>query len=103
MNTKLYLDNLADTITETELADLFSTYGNVTAVHIALDRAGSKSRGFGFVRMATPEGAQAAAQALNGKELAKKNLTVREALPQDTLAHPLNERPSPRRSSSRLC
>ena len=102
MNTKLYFDNLATVITETEIADLFSTYGNVPAVHIALDRANLKSRGFGFVRMATVEGAQAAVQALNGTELAKTTLTVREALPQETPAGRLNERPSPRRSNSRL-
>ena len=67
MNIKIYVDNLAAATTESELINLFSAYGNVVNVHIAVDRVDRKPRGFGFVTMVTPEGARAAIQALNGK------------------------------------
>ena len=59
MNTKIYVDNLATATTEHELMNLFSVYGNVADVNIAVDRANHKPRGFGFVTMVTPEGARA--------------------------------------------
>ena len=69
MNNKVYVDNLAAVTTERDLMKLFSPYGNVAEVNIAVDRANHKPRGFGFVTMATPEGARAAIQALHGKEI----------------------------------
>ena len=60
MNNKIYVDNLAETTTERELMDLFSAYGNVVDVNIAVDRTSHKPRGFGFVTMMTPEGTRAA-------------------------------------------
>lgn len=77
MNTKLYVENLATDTTETELTDLFSAYGNVSEVNIALDCDG-KSRGFGRVTMMTTEGARAAIQALNGRTIGKAALAVSE-------------------------
>jgi len=83
MSTKIYVDNLAEATTEGDLLRLFSPYGNVSEVHIAVKRLGHKSRGFGFVTMVTPEGARAAIQALNGKAIGTCTLTVSEAWPQE--------------------
>ena len=86
MNTKhnkVYVDNLAAVTTERELEDLFSPFGNVAKVNIAVDRVHHKSRGFGFVTMATSAGARAAIQALNGKAVGTCTLTVSEAWPHE--------------------
>jgi RNA recognition motif-containing protein len=81
MNTKVYVDNLAAVTTETELRELFAVHGNVMDVSIAVDHASHKSRGSGFVTMATPEGARAAIQGLNGRVIGACTLTVSEAWP----------------------
>lgn len=83
MNTKVYVDNLAAATTENELRDLFSTYGNVGEVNVLTDRTSGRSRGFGFVTMATPEGARSAIQALNGKAIGTCTLTVSAAWPNE--------------------
>ena len=83
MNTKLYVGNLSFDTTENDLQDLFSPYGPVTEVNLISDRATGRSRGFGFVTMATPEGAQAAISALSGKNVGGRNLTVNEARPRE--------------------
>ena len=67
MNTRIYFINLPNSVTEKELTDLFSTYGNVVDVHIVIDRAHPEPHGRGFVTMITTEGARAAVQALGGK------------------------------------
>jgi len=76
MNTKVYVDNLAAATTENELLKVFSRYGNVAQVNVPRDRTNGHPRGFGFVTMATPEGARAAIQALNGKAIETCTLTV---------------------------
>lgn len=81
MNTKVYVDNLAAATTEKDLLNAFSRYGNVAEVNVPVDRASGRPRGFGFVTMATPEGAQSAIQALNGKAMGTRVLTVNEAWP----------------------
>ena len=78
MNTKIYVEHLAADTTETELTDLFSTYGNVADANIAVEGVDRKSRRFGCVTMVTPEGARAAIEALNGKAVGPATLTVRE-------------------------
>ena len=83
MNTKIYVDNLAEAVTEDDLLKLFSPFGHVSEVHIAVKRLGHKPRGFGFVTMATSAGARAAIQALNGKAIGTCTLTVSEAWPQE--------------------
>ena len=79
MNTKLYVGNLASTVAEKDLQGLFSPHGNVADVNLPVERASGRSRGFGVVTMATPQGARAALLALNGKELGTRVLTVTEA------------------------
>ena len=83
MNTKLYVGNLSYDATENELQDLFAQHGPVTEVNLMLDRTTGRPRGFAFVTMATKEGADAAVQALNGKEVGGRALTVNEARPRE--------------------
>jgi cold-inducible RNA-binding protein len=102
MNTKIYVDNLSPVTTESELMNLFSTYGNVVDVNIAVDRTSQKSRGFGFGTMVTPEGAQAAIRSLNGKVMGAGTLAVSEAWPREEAAELSRPGRNPRRSPSSL-
>jgi RNA recognition motif-containing protein len=86
MSTKLYVGNLSFDTTENELQDLFASHGPVSEVNLITDRMSGRSRGFAFVTMGTPESAQAAIQALAGKELGGRALTVNEARPRDDRA-----------------
>ena len=83
MNNRLYVGNLSYDTTENDLQDLFSQHGPVTEVNLVQDRATGRPRGFAFVTMAAPEGAQAAIQALNGKDVGGRALTVNEARPRE--------------------
>lgn len=81
MNNKLFVGNLSFDVTENDLQDLFVTFGPVSEVNLMTDRSTGRSRGFAFVTMATPEGAQAAIQGAAGKDLKGRALTVNEARP----------------------
>lgn len=83
MNTKLYVGNLDFSTSEAELQNLFSAHGPVSDVHVPMDRESGRPRGFAFVTMATPEGAQAAVMALNGKAVGQRTLIVNEARPRE--------------------
>jgi RNA recognition motif-containing protein len=83
MNTKLFVGNLSFDATENDLQDLFSQHGPVTEANLMQDRTTGRARGFGFVTMATKEGADAAIQSLNGKEFKGRALTVNEARPRE--------------------
>ena len=102
MNTKVYVANLAAATTENELMDLFSPYGNVAEVNVPKDRASGRSRGFGCVTMATPEGARSAIQALDGKAMGTCTLAVGAAPPPAESAAQFRVGRSPLRSSSHL-
>ena len=81
MNTKLFVGNLSFDVTENDLQDLFVPFGPVNEVNLMTDRATGRSRGFAFVTMATPEGAEAAIQGMAGKDVKGRALTVNEARP----------------------
>ncbi len=83
MNTKLYVGNLSFDTTENDLQDLFAQYGPVSEVNLITDRMSGRSRGFAFVTMGTPEGAEGAISALSGKEIQGRALTVNEARPRE--------------------
>lgn len=74
---KLYVGNLAFTASEDDLRDLFGEFGEVTNVNIIQDRETQRSRGFGFVEMAS--GAEEAIKALDGTEFKDRELKVNEA------------------------
>ncbi|MBA3768767.1 MAG: RNA-binding protein [Acidobacteria bacterium] len=81
MATKLYVGNLSFRTSGDELRDLFSQAGTVESTSVIEDRETGRSRGFGFVEMATAEEAAKAIEMFNGKDLGGRNLTVNEAKP----------------------
>ncbi len=83
MATKLYVGNLAYSVTDQTLEDLFSPFGNVRSAQVIQDRDTGRSKGFGFVEMADDGSAQAAINALNDKEHEGRPLTVNEARPRE--------------------
>ncbi len=87
MSAKLFVGNLSFSVTENDLQDAFAAHGTVVEANLMMDRATGRPRGFGFVTMSTPEEAQKAIEALHGKELAGRALTV-------NIARPREERPA---------
>jgi cold-inducible RNA-binding protein len=81
MSTRLYVGNLNFRTTSDELREVFAQAGEVENATVVEDRDTGRSRGFGFVEMATAEGAAAAIEQFNGKEFGGRNLTVNEARP----------------------
>jgi len=81
MTKKLFVGNLAYAMTDDQLSQIFSAYGQVTSVNIIKDRFSQRSKGFGFVEFATEEEAAAAMQALDGSEQEGRNMVVKEATP----------------------
>jgi cold-inducible RNA-binding protein len=81
MSTRLYVGNLNFRTTSDELREVFSQAGEVENATVVEDRDTGRSRGFGFVEMATAEGAAAAIEQFNGKEYGGRTLTVNEARP----------------------
>jgi len=77
----IYVGNISFDATEESVKELFAEYGEVTRVSMIMDRETGRPRGFGFVEMADDQAAQSAIEALNGKELAGRSLTVNEARP----------------------
>lgn len=82
MAMKLYIGGLAYSVSDKELEALCAEYGQVTSAAVIKDRDSGQSKGFGFVEMADSNEAQKAIEALNGKELNGRSLTVNEARPQ---------------------
>lgn len=83
MATNLFVAGLAYSMSDDELRNLFAEYGTVSSAKIVMDRETGRSKGFGFVEMSTDDESKAAMQALNGKELDGRNLTVNEARPRE--------------------
>ena len=76
---KIYVGNMSYEVQEDDLRQAFSEFGQVESVSIIMDKFSGKSKGFGFVEMATKEAGQAAIDGLNGKELKGRTVTVNEA------------------------
>src|SRR5690349_19057742 len=83
MNNKLFVGNLSFNTTENDLQDTFAAHGTVVEANLMMDRATGRSRGFGFITMSTAEEAQAAINALNGKDFGGRALTVNVAKPRE--------------------
>ncbi|HYN84524.1 MAG TPA: RNA-binding protein [Pyrinomonadaceae bacterium] len=81
MGTRLYVGNLNFRTTGDDLREYFSQAGEVESASVVEDRETGRSRGFGFVEMATDEGAKTAVEQFNGKEFNGRALTVNEARP----------------------
>jgi cold-inducible RNA-binding protein len=81
MGKKLYVGNLAYSVTDKDLESLFGAFGTVTSAQVIMDFNTGSSKGFGFVEMGSDSEAQAAIAGLNGKENNGRTLTVNEARP----------------------
>ncbi len=79
----IYVGNLPFEIDDTELENTFTPFGEVSSARVIQDRFSGRSRGFGFVEMADDSQAEAAIEALNGKEFSGRPLTVNEAKPRE--------------------
>ena len=81
MAKKLYVGNLPYSTTDGDLAELFAKFGAVQSAQIIMDRDTGRSKGFGFVEMTNDDEAVKAIDAMSGKELGGRPLTVNEARP----------------------
>jgi RNA recognition motif-containing protein len=86
MGKKLYVGNLSYEVDSSALEQLFTPHGTVTSAQIISDRETGRSKGFGFVEMGSDQEAQAASNALNGKDHGGRALTVNEAKPRENRA-----------------
>jgi RNA recognition motif-containing protein len=77
----LFVGNMSFQTTESDLRALFEPFGQITRVHIAMDRETGQARGFAFVEMARDDEAAKATAALDGKEVGGRALKVNEARP----------------------
>jgi len=78
---KIYVGNLSYEVTEEELRQEFTAFGEVESVSIITDKYSGRPRGFGFVEMPTLSEGKAAITGLNGKTLKDRTLNVSEARP----------------------
>ena len=81
MNKKLYVGGLPYSTTQDSLRDGFAAAGNVESAIVITDKMSGRSKGFGFVEMASDEGADKAIETWNGNEFEGRKLTVNEARP----------------------
>lgn len=79
MSSNIYVGNLTFNTSSSDLENLFTEFGEVTKAQVINDRDTGRSRGFGFVEMASSEEAAAAISALNGRNVDGRDLTVNQA------------------------
>jgi cold-inducible RNA-binding protein len=80
MAKRLFVGNVAWSVTELELRELFSEAGEVAEVKVMLDRESGRPRGFAFIEMGDEGAAAQAINVLNGRELGGRALAVKEAM-----------------------
>ena len=83
MNNKLYVGNLPYSVDDSALTHNFSSYGSVQSAKVMIDRDSGRSKGFGFVEMASDAEAQAAIDGLNGMQVQGRAITVNVARPKE--------------------
>ena len=83
MGRKLYVGNLSFSVTESELSEKFSASGTVESCKLISDRDTGRSKGFGFIEMASDAEAQAAIDRFNGTDFDGRPMKVNEAKPQE--------------------
>ena len=92
MDSKLYVGNLPFKASEEDLMKLFSEAGQVQSVKIVMDAYSGRSRGFGFVEMASQEDSEKAITMFNGKPFMDRTLTVNKAKPQKSKGNRFTDR-----------
>jgi RNA recognition motif-containing protein len=88
MSTKIFVGNLPFSVTDASLRSNFGEFGTVSSAKVMMDRDTQKSKGFGFVEMASAEHAQAAINGLNGMSVDGRTISV-------SLARPREDRTTP--------
>lgn len=78
---KLLIRNLARSVTEADVREMFEAYGRVQSCSLVMDKQTGTSKGFGFVEMPKPGEAKAAMKNLNGKLVAGQKIRVKKAEP----------------------
>lgn len=77
----IYVGNLAYSVTESDLKEAFSEFGEVTSVNLVMDKFSGQSKGFGFVEMPNNSEADAAIKGLNERAIKGRNIKVNQAKP----------------------
>ena len=80
MSKKIYVGNISYNTSESQLEELFASYGEVASVKLIEDQFTGRSKGFAFIEMETEESAVAAINELNGKEIDGRTIKVNEAI-----------------------
>ena len=83
MGNKLYVGNLPYGVRDADLEQAFSQFGSVTSAKVMMERDTGRSKGFGFVEMASAEVAQAAISALHGMSVDGRSIVVNLARPRE--------------------
>lgn len=83
MGKRLYVGNLPYSVSDGELENMFAEHGAVRSAQVIMDRTTGRSKGFGFVEMEDSQEADAAIDAMNGKDMSGRPLTVNEARPRE--------------------
>ena len=83
MGTKLYVGNLSFRVSSEDLQEYFGAAGPVESANVVYDRETGRSRGFGFVEMASEDAATAAIAPFNGQDYDGRNIVVNEARPRE--------------------
>ena len=83
MAKKLYVGNLAFSVTDDELQQAFASFGNVGSARVVMDRMTGRSKGFGFVEIEDDAMADEAVNKMNGQTIAGRPVRVSEAKPQE--------------------
>ena len=83
MSNKLYVGNLSFRVTSEDLQEYFGAAGSVESANVVIDRETGRSRGFGFVEMASEDDANNAIAQFNGSEYDGRNIVVNEARPRE--------------------
>ena len=83
MGNKLYVGNLPYSVRDGDLEQSFGQFGSVTSAKVMMERDTGRSKGFGFVEMASDAEAQAAISGMNGQPLGGRSLVVNEARPME--------------------
>ena len=83
MGNKLYVGNLPYSVRDEDLNQAFGAFGGVTSAKVMMERDTGRSKGFGFVEMASDAEAQAGINGMNGQQLGGRAIVVNEARPME--------------------
>jgi cold-inducible RNA-binding protein len=84
VGNKLYVGNLAYSVTDENLQQRFGEFGTVTSAKVMMDRDTGRSKGFGFVEMGSAQEAEASIRGLNGQSIDGRAIVVNEARPKES-------------------